>query len=83
MRRERKPSPLRGLLLFLLGALVGANAVYFVMSRERAAAAPPSDGSSPNRVEIPLPIGNGSASTPTPPAQTPPGLPHPPGSLVA
>ncbi|QIL19378.1 M23 family metallopeptidase [Thermomonas sp. HDW16] len=77
MRRERKPSPLRGLLLFLLGALVGANAVYFVMSRERAAAAPPSDSSPPNRVEIPLPIGNGSASTPTPPAQTPPVLPAP------
>ena len=39
MRRERKPSPLRGLMLFLLGALVGANAVYFVMTRDRAPAA--------------------------------------------
>ena len=39
MRRERRPSPwLRGLLLFLLGALVGANAVYFVMTPRRAPA---------------------------------------------
>jgi len=63
MRRERKPSPLRGLLLFLLGALVGANAVYFVMTRDRApaAAAPTDSTSQPGRVEVPLPIEGGTA----------------------
>jgi murein DD-endopeptidase MepM/ murein hydrolase activator NlpD len=71
MRRERKPSPLRGLLLFLLGALVGANAVYFVMTRDRApgAAAPAGSEADPGRVEVPLPIDGGStpvAPTPTP-----------------
>lgn len=64
MRRERKPSPLRGLLLFLLGALVGANAVYFVMTRDRApaTAAPPDSTSQPGRVEVPLPIEGGAAT---------------------
>ena len=54
MRRERRPSPWwRGLLLFLLGALVGANATYFLMSR---GAAPPRPGSdAAGRVEVPLP----------------------------
>ena len=33
MRSRRPASPLRGLLLFLLGGLVGANATYFVMTR--------------------------------------------------
>ncbi|MDI1252205.1 M23 family metallopeptidase [Thermomonas sp.] len=33
MRARRQASPLRGLLLFLLGGLVGANATYFVMTR--------------------------------------------------
>lgn len=63
MRRERKPSPLRGLMLFLLGALVGANAVYFVMTRDRAPAAtvPAGSESTPGRVEIPLPIEGGAA----------------------
>ena len=40
MRSERSASPLRGLLLFLLGGLVGANATYFLMSRD--AISPPS-----------------------------------------
>ena len=35
MRRERRQRPvLRGLLLFVLGALVGTNATYFVMTRD-------------------------------------------------
>lgn len=34
MRSERSASPLRGLLLFLLGGLVGANATYFLMTRD-------------------------------------------------
>ena len=33
MRNRRPASPLRGLLLFLLGGLVGANTAYFVMTR--------------------------------------------------
>lgn len=37
MSGERRASPLRGLLLFLLGALVGANAVYYAMTRRPAA----------------------------------------------
>jgi peptidoglycan LD-endopeptidase LytH len=70
MRRERKPSPLRGLLLFLLGALVGANAVYFVMTRDRApgAAAPTDSAVQADRVEVPLPIEGGAAPSGAPPA---------------
>ena len=62
MRRERKPSPLRGLMLFLLGALVGANAVYFLTTRDRApaAAAPAGTEADPGRMEVPLPIDGGS-----------------------
>lgn len=33
MRTPRQASPIRGLLLFLLGCLVGANATYFLMNR--------------------------------------------------
>lgn len=71
MRRERRPSFfLRGLLLFVLGALVGANATYFVMTRGSAAAQPaparkpaPTEG---ERIETPLPIsGTTPAATPT------------------
>ena len=79
MRRERKPSPLRGLMLFLLGALVGANAVYFVMTRDRApaAAVPAASESEPGRVEIPLPI-EGAAAGDTPrPAAAEAALPPP------
>ena len=75
MRRERKSSPLRGVLLFLLGALVGANAVYFVMSRDRAA--PTGDGAQPGRVEIPLPIESSGIPAASPSAQAEPALPPP------
>jgi murein DD-endopeptidase MepM/ murein hydrolase activator NlpD len=34
MRSQRLASPLRGLLLLLLGVLVGANATYFLMTRD-------------------------------------------------
>lgn len=40
MRNQRKASPLRGLLLFVFGGLVGANATYFVMTRGAGSAAP-------------------------------------------
>ena len=54
MRRERRPASfLRGLLLFLLGALVGANVVYFLMSRAtRSPVSPPSG----DRIETPFGI---------------------------
>ena len=50
MRRERSPSWQRGLLLFLLGALVGANAVYWTMTRGIGPLR-----RTPQPVEIPLP----------------------------
>src|SRR6478672_7350658 len=66
MRRERKPSALRGLLLFLLGALVGANAVYFTMTRGMRASAPSVEepGTDAQRIETPLPIDGVSPTTP-------------------
>lgn len=52
MRRERRQRPfLRGLLLFVLGALVGANATYFAMTRDGPRALPATS----DRVEMPLP----------------------------
>ena len=67
MRRERKPSRTRGLMLFLLGALVGANATYFVMTRTRVAEPPPGNQGAPGRTEIPLPIeGAATSATPAP-----------------
>jgi murein DD-endopeptidase MepM/ murein hydrolase activator NlpD len=58
VRRERRPSSwLRGLLLFLLGGLVGANATYFLMSRD---AKPSAGDTAIDRIEVPLP------ATPTP-----------------
>lgn len=80
MRRERRPASfLRGLLLFLLGALVGANVVYFLMSRAtRSPVSPPSG----DRIETPLPLdGRKAAETdaPVPTAAAPasPVLPDP------
>lgn len=76
MRRERRPSSwLRGLLLFVLGGLVGANATYFVMSRD---AAPHGATDAAERIETPLPVqppGDGdtgpAASDPASRATTP------------
>lgn len=45
MRSERPASPLRGLLLFLLGGLVGANATYYLMTRNAISPAPVASGS--------------------------------------
>ena len=79
MRRERRPSPWwRGLLLFLLGALVGANATYFLMSRD----APPSAGTDASeRIEVPLPAAPGADAIPATsepsPRDTGPMLPPP------
>ena len=54
MRRERRQRPvLRGLLLFVLGALVGANATYFVMTRD---AGPRTATPAGERIETPLPM---------------------------
>ncbi|MEO6226331.1 MAG: M23 family peptidase, partial [Thermomonas sp.] len=44
MRSERSSSPLRGLLLFLLGGLVGANAIYFLVSRDANSPTPVASG---------------------------------------
>ena len=53
MRRDRRQRPfLRGLLLFVLGALVGANATYFVMTRD---VGPPTATQVGERIETPLP----------------------------
>lgn len=53
MRRDRRSSPWwRGLLLFALGALVGANAVYYLMSR---GASPRRETGAVERVQVPLP----------------------------
>lgn len=38
---ERKPRRVRGLMLFVLGGLVGANATYYLMSRNGEPARPP------------------------------------------
>ncbi|MES2858243.1 MAG: M23 family metallopeptidase [Pseudomonadota bacterium] len=72
MRRERKPSRTRALLWFLLGALVGANAMYYAMTRDLGRPfglrpAPASD-----RVETPIPIGDGGVpqSDTSPPSGT-------------
>jgi peptidoglycan LD-endopeptidase LytH len=81
MRRERRPSSwLRGLLLFALGGLVGANATYYVMSRGTASGNTPNDA---GRIETPLPVqlpNDGNASPAAPDAASPstaPMLPPP------
>ncbi|GHC12169.1 hypothetical protein GCM10010080_29650 [Thermomonas carbonis] len=52
MRRERRQRPfLRGVLLFVLGALVGANATYFAITR----GGPPAAAVGNDRVQMPLP----------------------------
>lgn len=77
MRRERRQRPfLRGLLLFVLGALVGTNATYFVMTRD---AGPRAATQSGERIETALPMQpatEAGAST-VEPAPTAPMLPPP------
>lgn len=68
MRRERKPSRMRSLLWFVLGVLVGANLVYFVMHRDGGARVPVPGGVSPDRVELPLPVGAAPQPVLPPPA---------------
>ena len=69
MRRERRPSPWwRGLLLFLLGALVGANATYFLMSREATQSA---GDTAIDRIEVPLPATPAPAGDANPRAADP------------
>ena len=83
MRRDRRQRPfLRGLLLFVLGALVGANATYFVMTRD---VGPPTATQVGERIETPLPtqpateagagaMGADPASSPTGPMLPPPAV---------
>ena len=78
MQRERKPSRMRSLLWFLLGGLLGANVVYFVMSRDSArGVALPGE-----RVETPLPVASPDAvsATPTQPVLPPPVVRIPDGA---
>jgi murein DD-endopeptidase MepM/ murein hydrolase activator NlpD len=83
VRRDRRQRPfLRGLLLFVLGALVGANATYFVMTRD---VGPPTATQVGERIETPLPtqpateagagaMGADPASSPTGPMLPPPAV---------
>ena len=77
MRRERRQRPvLRGLLLFVLGALVGANATYFVMTRD---AGPRTATPAGERIETALPMQPAIDAGPSTmePASTAPMLPPP------
>ena len=77
MRRERRQRPvLRGLLLFVLGALVGTNATYFVMTRD---AGPRTAMPAGERIETPLPMQPAIDAGPSTmePASTAPMLPPP------
>ena len=94
MRTPRQASPIRGLLLFLLGGLVGANATYFLMTRHNEPASAITEVTSPARSPI-------TSSAPTdgtgdvgstqhdtepplpPPAASMRGTPIAPGSLPA
>lgn len=64
MARERRASPLRGLLLFLLGALVGANAVYYAMTRPPVAAAANGDRTADATPQSSPPLRSAQHSTP-------------------
>ena len=80
MRRERRQRPfLRGVLLFVLGALVGANATYFVMTRDTAPRVAPTGTG--DRIETPLPMQPAAdpdaAAFPAQPASTTSMLPPP------
>jgi murein DD-endopeptidase MepM/ murein hydrolase activator NlpD len=68
---------LRGLLLFLLGALVGANATYYVMTRDVAPRVAPTGTG--DRIETPLPMQPtaDAGAPPTQPVSTAPMLPPP------
>ena len=78
MRRDRKPSRLRSLAWFLLGGLVGANLVYFVMSRDAGPGARAPGGGFGDRIETPLPVGSpGGGAASTNPAGASPGSAQP------
>ncbi|RZA16545.1 MAG: M23 family metallopeptidase [Lysobacteraceae bacterium] len=77
MGRERRPASfLRGVLLFVLGGLVGANATYFALTREGGPGAQPARGD--DRIQAPLPIevtpGAKPDATPQPPMLPPPAV---------
>ena len=66
MRRERRPrSVWRGLLLFLLGGLVGANATYFLMTRNSIATAPvAADRNAPQTQAMQMPAPSATQTLP-------------------
>ncbi len=68
-RSDRPPSALRGVLLFLLGALVGANATYFLMTRTPAVGVKPQHAPvSPAARDA---VGQPAAASPEPALPTP------------
>lgn len=84
--RERPRSAMRGLLLFVLGGLVGANATYFVMTRNAGNAASAPAAIVINEVKPPGPLAGSPLPASTddgPPAQhqTGPVLPPPVASM--
>ena len=85
MQTARKASPLRGFLLFLLGCLVGANATYFLMTRNGAAPAPVvTIKESPVARELPPADGKQHDNVPIlpPPVASMRGTPMAPGSMA-
>ncbi len=56
---ERRASPMRGLLLFVLGGLVGVNVTYFVMTRNAASMAIAPTATIPAEARGPLPVADG------------------------
>lgn len=75
-RTERKPSRWRGLVLFVLGGLVGANATYYVMQQGGETARP--------TVAVDTPVisgGTSPADVASQPRDTSPVLPAPVASM--
>lgn len=91
--QARGPAILRGMLLFLTGLLVGANLVYFLMTRDagtpkpiaQPAAAAPDDAAAPPTTVAPSPsvATNGPPADDTPVAATKPRRAPAPADAVA
>jgi len=75
VRRERRPSVLRGLLLFLLGALVGANAIYYAMTHDIGRRLGLYPAGTEARTEMPLPLPSMPADGDAAPQQASPPAP--------
>lgn len=82
MRRERRPSALRGLLLFMLGALVGANAVYYAMTHDIGRRLGLHPAATQARTEMPLPLPAVPTDDDNPPPRVPAASPAPAATPV-